>query len=287
MKNKIYACYCCNIHRDALATPNTVPCVDCVRLGRTGEPCYHQVISDENLMTRLRGEHLDLLRSWPHLERYPYTGSKIRFGTTGVVDATADNRHIDYEPNTRVQKIAHRKLLEDELRMRGIDYDPSSASAVIKMHLYEVLMVEQSFKLLQDILMAKSFDDAMIRLEQALPCLLHLENRTSEAIISHLLRRGYNLREGNKEMTDQFITSIQLIVNEQIFGNPGCSSNWTFPINKDGSMGDIKFANWRARRILQHIDEIVEVCLPGDERRLLREQWSDTCADFRSTIEVR
>ena len=126
----------------------------------------------------------------------------------------------------------------------------------------------------------------MIRLEQALPCLLHLENRTSEAIIAHLLRAGYNLREGNKEQTDQYIAAVQLIINEGIFGNPGCASNWIYPINKDGSMGDTKFANWRARRIVERIDDIIEVCLPGDERLAQRQQWSQTCAAYRSTIEV-
>jgi hypothetical protein len=93
MKNKIYACYCCNIHRDALATPNTAQCNDCLRLGRT-EPCYHQVVSDENLMGRLKQERQDLLQSWPHLNRYPYTGTKIRFGSTGVIDATTDKRTL-------------------------------------------------------------------------------------------------------------------------------------------------------------------------------------------------
>jgi hypothetical protein len=51
MKVKNYACYCCNIHRSKLATPNQAHCADCVWLiGHLQEPCYHQVISDENSM---------------------------------------------------------------------------------------------------------------------------------------------------------------------------------------------------------------------------------------------
>jgi hypothetical protein len=286
MKNKIYACYCCNIHRDALATPNVALCTECIRLSRTG-PCYHQVVSDENLMHRLREEQQDLRNAWSHLNGYPYAASKIRIGNSGIADAAVDNRHIDCEPISRVQKVAYRKLLEDEMRLRGIVYDINCPTLELKVHLYEILMVEQSYKLLSDVLCAKSLDEAMIRLEQALPDLLHLENRSSEAIIGHLLRRGYVLREGNKQMLERFVKDVQLIMNERIFENPGCTYNWTFPINKDGSMGEIKFANWRARRIVQQIDSIIEVCLPGNERQPQRELWSDTCAVYRSTIEVR
>ncbi len=187
-------------------------------------------------MHRLREEQQDICNAWPHLNGYPYTASKIRFGSSGVVDAAVDNRHIDYEPISRVQKVAYRKLLEDEMRLRGVLYDINSPTLELKVHLYEILMVEQRYKLLSDVLSVKSLDDAMMKLEQALPDLLHLENRSSEAIIAHLLRRGYILREGNKQMLEQFI------LNERIFGNAGCTSNWTFPINKDGSMGEIKFA---------------------------------------------
>ena len=44
MKVKTFACYCCSVHRDDLATPLDNPCEDCVRLGRT-QPCYHTSIS--------------------------------------------------------------------------------------------------------------------------------------------------------------------------------------------------------------------------------------------------
>jgi hypothetical protein len=53
MKNKKYGCYCCNIHKDDLAKPNSTPCPECMRLG-IDEACYHQEVSDEALMERLK-----------------------------------------------------------------------------------------------------------------------------------------------------------------------------------------------------------------------------------------
>jgi hypothetical protein len=49
MKNVLFGCYCCNIHRDNMLKPYDLQCRDCLRLRKTG-PCFHQEISDESLM---------------------------------------------------------------------------------------------------------------------------------------------------------------------------------------------------------------------------------------------
>jgi hypothetical protein len=49
MKNVLFGCYCCNIHRDNLLKPNDFQCIDCLRLRKIG-PCFHHEISDEGLM---------------------------------------------------------------------------------------------------------------------------------------------------------------------------------------------------------------------------------------------
>ena len=107
----------------------------------------------------------------------------------------------------------------------------------------------------------------MILIEKALPCLLHLENRSSEAMIGRLLRRGFDLREGDKEATEALQLAIEKIMNESIFGQVDCPSNWQLPKKDDGTMGAIKLANWRARRMVEHIDDIIEVCLIAEEEK--------------------
>jgi len=47
-------------------------------------------------------------------------------------------------------------------------------------------------------------------------------------------------------------------------------------------MGDIKFANWRARRVVQHIDSIIELAVSADER----EKWVEVFRCFRDMLEV-
>lgn len=290
MKVKTYACYCCPVHRDNLARPLENPCEDCVRLGKT-QPCYHTKISDESVIERMREEMQDLLHTWYHLHHLPFNGrSRLRFsnyGVNNIIDPANDNLHIDFEPRTRIERVQHRNLLESELRLHNITHLSNHTTAEIKIYLHEILLVEKSFELLDSIINAKNYDEAMIRLEQALPDLLHLENRTSEAIIEHLLRQGIRLREGDKEATEEFILEVQRIINEEMFGSVGCAALWTFPINENGTMGKIKFANWRACRVIDEIDSIINICIPGEERRLERNQWMACIASYQTAIKVQ
>jgi hypothetical protein len=77
---------------------------------------------------------------------------------------------------------------------------------------------------------------------------------------------GFVLREGNSISIEEFFKTVESIMNQEIFGSVGCSSNWKFPINDDGTMGKIKLTNWRARRIINQIESLVEACLPGEQR---------------------
>jgi hypothetical protein len=95
MKNEKYAYYCCNINRENILTPNVLPCTDCIWLGVS--TCYHQTISDENLMAQLSEEHADLVHHWPHLTQYPYKDSRIRCGREGLATFQSDSRHIEYD----------------------------------------------------------------------------------------------------------------------------------------------------------------------------------------------
>jgi hypothetical protein len=54
-------------------------------------------------------------------------------------------------------------------------------------------------------------------------------------------------------------------------------------VNDDGTMGEIKFANWRAWRIIQNIDSLVDVSLQEDDRN----KWKETISMYREVIEVR
>jgi hypothetical protein len=286
MKNKIYACYCCDIHRDDLCKPNAEPCSDCIRLGRT-EPCYHRPVSDANWRERLSDEKRLLCESYSHLNHFPFSQpSRIRFTDDAVNEAAVDPMSIEFQPQNIRQKMAFRSLLESELRLRKIRFNSHGDLNELRLVLRELLLSEARYSLLVEVLEITDDKEALIRLEQALPCLLHLENRTAEAIIEHLLRRGMLLREGCKEAQKRFMAAVESIVNEEIFGAYGCPSNWRFPVNLDGSMGAIKFANWRARRIVENLSAIIDLCFLDDQFDEEREKWKEVVQSYRTSMEL-
>jgi hypothetical protein len=117
MKNRLYACHMCNIHRDDLNKPNELPCEDCIRLGRAEQPCYHHTVSDEQLIQRLKVERDELFTQYPHLALLPLATSRIRSGSTGVNDMRSDPHHIEFEGRSVTSREQHRKLLEKELQI--------------------------------------------------------------------------------------------------------------------------------------------------------------------------
>jgi hypothetical protein len=244
MKSKNFACYCCNIHKNDLVKANAVPCDDCIA-GNSLHPCYHQLISDEVLIQRFRTEKCELEQHWPHLLLLPPTRSRIRFGTLDISDPRYDPLHIEYVPTSVNARIQHARLIEEELIMRGLHVIGANA-AERKLQLHEVLVTEQRYKLMKEVVSCNNVDDAMIIIEKAIPCLLHLENRTSEAMIFHLIRNGLQLRENDSRAAHGLRCAIENEVNEVIFGDPTCKSNRQFPLQDDGTMGAIKFANWKA-----------------------------------------
>ena len=102
-------------------------------------------------------------------------------------------------------------------------------------------------------------------------------------MIYHLLRRGMELREGNQLITDDLIREVERIVNQEMFGEPGSPSNWQFPLKDDGTIGDIKLANWHARRIVDRIDSKAQYCIIDATNR---DQWMEAFTAYKVTIQV-
>jgi hypothetical protein len=285
MKNVTYACHLCNIHRDDLNIANDVACDDCIRQGEQA-PCYHQTVSDEQFIVSMREEREVLLLQYPHLSLLPIKHTKMRCGNGGINDNRTDTYHVEFEGRSVTSRELHRVMMENELRLRNIVPD-GVRSAELRIQLSEILLTENTYHILSKVLAATSLEEAMIKLEKAIPCLLHLENRSSEAIINRLIHRGWELREDSADAIKKFIESVERIINEQFFGSPGCKSSWKFPIEDDGTMGDFKFANWRARRIVVYYNDLVEICLPGDERAEERNCWSSVASLYRDAITVK
>jgi len=119
---------------------------------------------------------------------------------------------------------------------------------------------------------ANTLDEAMAHFEKAVPCLLHVENRASECIIYHGLLTGWRYREDSNIAIEEFMREIQRYINESLFGTHWCPSNWKFPLKHDKTMDTIKLANWRAHQFVEHLDVIIDICIP-EEKLKERNDW--------------
>jgi hypothetical protein len=69
----------------------------------------------EELLLHLNDEKSVMEREWPHLSRYSFTTSRIKFGNRGIGNGITDPRHIEYEPQTVQQRIQYCNLVYQEL----------------------------------------------------------------------------------------------------------------------------------------------------------------------------
>ncbi len=96
MKNSLYACYCCGMHRDNMAMPNNTLCADCIRLNK--RVCYHHVVTDEAMLEQMREESIQLQQDWPHLSNFLFLQSRTKVGDVGIGNGELNPTHINFRP---------------------------------------------------------------------------------------------------------------------------------------------------------------------------------------------
>ncbi len=99
-------------------------------------------------------------------------------------------------------------------------------------------------------------------IELLIPCVLHLENRCNEKILTSIIRLGFNLSGSRSDANAKnFILSLQCVIQSHILGTMEAPSQWKLKWSKgsDGIIIDnIQVRNQVGRRIVSKIDKIIE-----------------------------
>ncbi len=77
-----------------------------------------------------------------------------------------------------------------------------------------MLLIEQKYGVLTGNSEAKTKEEAMIILEKAVACILHLENRISECILQMLLIKALSYVEDDQLATLNYIIQSEHYINE-------------------------------------------------------------------------
>jgi len=117
------------------------------------------------------------------------------------------------------------------------------------------------------------FPRRSIHIKQAIPCILHLENRTLLKLLFLMLREGLANAQGKlleqtrgitsmSEREAKFIEAISTVMNEEILGSLENKAQWKLPTesNKGENLmiGTINIENYRGRKIMENFDKIIE-----------------------------
>ena len=98
----------------------------------------------------------------------------------------------------------------------------------------------------------------LVEVDNAALFILHLELRCSENKLAHLWNEGFQHCK-TKAMVDEYIESIEAIVNEGKVDQSSHQNQWTFPINKerDGVASDF-FTKGRVQ--IEHLIKTKTTC---------------------------
>jgi hypothetical protein len=120
---------------------------------------------------------------------------------------------------------------------------------------------------------------ALFLVVQAVPCILHCENRACLKIFTMLLIEGYSNAEAGlilqdvgasnkKTCCEEYIKRIQDIINKKILGDEFDPLHWECPMNVKGeAIGSITLDNNRAREIVANMEDLIELSVSTSERK--------------------
>jgi len=273
-KNKNFFCHLCTCTKDSL-TSYSIDNDRCNRCKiRNRRKCYHHEVCDSVKVQSM----LDNLESslGEYYEKHGKTYKEIMEKTqlrTDHMQATkeSDMRHIDYiiPVNDPEKQRQYSQFIARECFLRGIRLHGTQVDEWRSLLRVSVSMEKYIF-FLERVRMWKAEGRESVPLvevvELLIPCILHLENRIGEKIITIILRKGLDCYQGRKE---DYIETMLKIFRTQILGTDTSPSHWRLYYEKDSDgnirLEPVQVKNNVSRSIINHIDTIIEAAFPpGD-----------------------
>jgi len=182
-----------------------------------------------------------------------------------------DRNHIDYIiPAVSERQKEYANFIARECILHGIRIDVSNNVEDMQSALRLAVAMEKYIKFLKNVRQwsdsGREFVPLVELVELLIPCILHLENRVGEKIISIIIKKGTDLYDlGRKE---DFIEQLSKTFQTQVFGTVESPSQWKLRYSKDGghlTLYAIQLRNNATRCCLDTIDVIIEQCVAHDE----------------------
>ena len=215
--------------------------------------------------------------------------------------SSSDNIHFDFQKAEVQDRIEFSRNVNSDLQLRGLSLQGplSERQSRLKVqHISEYTYSMASLRVREfDPKGNKDVAGALVMMMDAVPCLLHLENRMGIKILSMCLKSGLThakndehdwINEDDRTSVDRkcqaFIEKVEEIVNTQVLGTPMQSQQWQMPYDRRKNVvGTITMDNVKVRKIISQINELIDPMVEDEERR---EKWKECIGHYRSAIEI-
>ena len=144
---------------------------------------------------------------------------------------------IHYLPQTTTEKLTYSGYLNSELELRKLPNNGNMTSRQERLRSH-LILEEKIQNLKSDLDHCTPKDGALFLIYNAIPCILHMENRVGIKILTMLLVEGLSnvkektifeniQHEGPRIHT--FLNRIAIVTNREILGNDENPSQWKVP----------------------------------------------------------
>jgi hypothetical protein len=301
-KSTNFFCLLCSCSKDQLVSFK-VGDQRCDRCQRRNKPkCYHHPVCDSVQVAALLSELESELGEYytRHKAQYEEVQRKSRIVTDHMVaNKESQINHIDFviPPQDTEQTRQYTQFISRECYIRGIPLVGSQLEdwrAVLRCS----LAMENKIKFLLQVREWHNNGRTVVPLveviEIIIPCILHLENRSSEKIITTILRYCFcefaakNATEASHKL---FLNRIQGVFQKEILGTVHSPSQWKLPWSKgtDGIVIDhVQVRNQTGRKIMARIDRLIEAALQdGPTRAKLLVALQFFCSAMQILVQHR
>ena len=272
-------CHCCDIKSDDIITPNLTHCNHCVRFNNLN--CFHRPVGDKEHMKTVKSELRILIETYNEIfDRENVAKMTIKLAPNDVF-ASNDINNIDFDPKNDEQRREFSESVNNNLELLNLSRrgNFSVRRDLLRKHL-EAL---ERKRCLQDFVNNFCLEGSMILIEQAIPCILHMENRVGEKMLKLLLIDGANERDSDKSALSEMIEQVNEVVNSQILGTQRRKSNWTVNLTKEGTVAEQPMTNNHTRKIINNFELILPICVSDPEQR---QKWLECIELWREVVET-
>ena len=214
-------------------------------------------------------------------------------GNEGQDGSEEDPFSIWFEPTTVAARFTYSDLLDSELKLREVNLDVMADLEMRREALRASLELEFRLrKLNDDVEHSERPETALFLLLQAVPCVLHMENRVGHKMIGTLLMEGISEADagslqpginGNVKRMEAYVESVGDVVNKRVLGSEWDPGQWKCPFDsKTRALGPISMENWRTRRVIDSLELLIDVSVSEPSRR---EQWKRKMPHYRTFMK--